>query len=120
MRLGKIAWVPSPKFCASSAHTGWGTAFLLAGQTHDWSPWIGFTVLTAWGLFKEYLLDLFVIEHDSVAGSTLDFVTYEVAVGIALLNGVSFVGALLLAAGLLTLLAYLDYKRYFPFSLMRA
>jgi hypothetical protein len=128
-------WTPSSKFCASSAHIGWAIAAVLAflhnGLPVDWAV-IGFV---AYAVVKEYVIDLSILdnlvtwfeskgvpgflvgwlalEHDSLAGSTLDFVTYGVGVGLGVLAFFHVYAAAVLAVGVLITMSILDKNGFF-------
>jgi hypothetical protein len=82
-----MTWTPSSKFCASSAHTGWACAFILFIHHLNWHPWIAAGWFLVGALFKEFFLDLDSrLENDTLAGSSLDFLTYCFGLGIGLLT----------------------------------
>lgn len=126
------AWTPSAKFCASSAHTGWATAAVLVGLHEQFPWWLIVLIFTIYALLKEYVLDLGVLqglvdtlihsgiprwligwlalERDSVKGSTLDFVTYEVGIGIGHLGWYYPWLGIPVAVAYLIVLAYLSQR----------
>lgn len=100
-------WSPSAKFCASSAHMGWAAAFIVTYD--DWNTLTLCIILIVWAAIKEYILDLFIIEHDSIIGSTLDFVTYMLGGIVGLIARHHHLAAFILAVILLILAALIDY-----------
>lgn len=100
-------WSPSAKFCASSAHMGWAAAFVLGYK--DWGTLELSVVLIVYAAIKEYVFDLFIIEHDSILGSTLDFVTYILGGLVGLLAIHHQLAAVILSVILLILASLIDY-----------
>lgn len=117
--MTSINWNPSAKFCASSAHMGWAAALFLGAIDHSLSMWWVAPCFMAFALLKEFWADLTWLEQDSIQGSTLDFVTYVLGMGIGLLGGYRL--WLGMTAGIVALLvaAVIDYGKlsnYWPYD----
>jgi hypothetical protein len=69
-------WVPSSNFLAQNTHILGASSIVLFCALQGWNFWIGFGIVVAWALVKEFILDLFVIEHDTLEGSLEDFLMY--------------------------------------------
>jgi hypothetical protein len=69
-------WSPSLNFCAQSCHWGWGAFAVLAALSKG-LPWM-VLVLVGVAALKEFVFDLFILEHDNPGwpGSTQDFILY--------------------------------------------
>lgn len=109
-----LNWNPSPGFLASSAHIGWATAVVLAGLHQGVQPWLLASLFGFFALVKEYWADLTWLEHDTVKGSTLDFVTYMLGLGLGNVSWfLSFWLALVLASIALVSMVVLDRLGFF-------
>lgn len=69
---------PSPNVAYQAVHAlvGYGAVVTAACKLHHWS-W-GFLAILAFGLVKEFIIDIFGREHDSFMSSLQDFTFYMV------------------------------------------
>lgn len=72
---------PSPNVAYQGVHAliGYGVVMTAAFKFHHWS-W-GFAVVVLWALVKEFIIDIFGKEHDSLLSSLEDFAFYIVGAG---------------------------------------
>lgn len=110
----KARFVNSRKFLASSAHAGWAAACLMACIHHNLNPWLVFALFTVYAFLKEFWADAVTIlpysgwwENDTVGDSCLDFVTYEVGLGLAAIASTYLFLGMGLSVAYLFLMAYL-------------
>src|SRR6185312_15710378 len=101
-----LDWAPSPKFLATSLHIGWALAFTLAAQHAGWVAWQTTLAVSVWAVFKEYLADLTFLEHDTLRGTTLDAVAYEIGGGLGVWGWLHLYAAGSVAAALLLGMLY--------------
>jgi hypothetical protein len=76
-------WTPSPNYLAQNTHILGASSIVLFCALQGWNFWIGLGIVLVWALIKEFVLDLFVIEHDTLEGSDLDFLMYVIGATIA-------------------------------------
>lgn len=108
-----LNWFPSSKFCASSAHMGWGAAILLATFHHEFPLWLVTVLFVAYAVVKEYWADLTWLEQDNIVGSTLDFITYIVGGAIGALGFYHVYAGIVVAIVVLVFMTVLDMNNWF-------
>jgi hypothetical protein len=71
-----MTWYPSANVDAQTCH--FFVAMWAMAQFRDWKFRLAsaFAAVLGFALFKEFVLDLFVVEHDTVGGSGVDFLFY--------------------------------------------
>ena len=106
-------WNPSPKFLASSAHVGWAALAILSALHHGLPLAATVGVFTLYAVLKEYWADITWLEQDTLAGTTLDFVTYLLGEAIGAVAFFAFWWAVPMAVGVLVVMAALDYQGFF-------
>lgn len=108
-------WSPSAKYCASVLHMLASLNIIQAGYIHGLSILWTAILLTVISAVKEFWADLTWLEHDSLLGSTLDFVMYQAGMWIALLSlpylrEIWFFVAIALVVAIILLCMYLDMR----------
>jgi hypothetical protein len=74
-------WTPSAWFLAEMTHVLAGL-FIWPAVHAGLHPLTAFLILVAWAIVKEFVLDLFIMEHDTISGSGEDALAYLIG-GIA-------------------------------------
>jgi hypothetical protein len=105
-----LHWTPSSTFCASSAHMGWGSAIWLLGLHAGFSSVWLFLAYVAGTAFKEFVADLTFLEQDSFAGSCLDFLTYQVGMGLGVVAFYWTWPGVAAAIAVVVVAAIIDYR----------
>ena len=73
----KSSWSPSAEYCAQSAHYLAGALVVLAAEQHGLSLFWTAIVFISVTAFKEFVADMTFWEHDTLAGSALDWTCYQ-------------------------------------------
>lgn len=69
-------WNPSAAFLAQTNHILCGALVLLAADHAGLTLWATFAGLLSVAAMKEFILDIFVLERDSLLGSLADWIFY--------------------------------------------
>lgn len=97
-------WTPSAWFLAEVNHVLTGLLIFPFILFAHWSPWVPAACIVVWATLKEFWLDLFALEHDSLSGSVQDFLAYFIGTAACwIATQRFFLGAAVFAVALIAL-----------------
>lgn len=102
-------WTPSAAYLARAVHLLAGALLVMLDAAHGAYPWYAVFGVMVGAAIKEFTLDIYVIEHDSFAGSLEDWFFYVVGAVLAVLALVYLWAGVLVGSVLLALMAFYDW-----------